>query len=126
MYTNFAVRTVRKVCAEIGPREAGTQAELDGQNYMANAVGDAADEVKQEEFRLAPRAFLGWPRISGICLMIALACGIVNIFVAREANWAPWVFVVISVFMLAMIMTVFLFYSKFLDPFFPKATSHNT
>ena len=126
MYTNFAVRTVRKVCAEIGPREAGSQAELDGQNYMANAVGSAADEVKQEEFRLAPRAFLGWPRISGILLMAALACGIVNVFLGAEANWAPWVFVCISVFLLAMIMTEFLFYSKFLDPFFPKATSHNT
>ncbi|MBQ6022648.1 MAG: M20/M25/M40 family metallo-hydrolase [Clostridia bacterium] len=126
MYTNFAVRTIRKVCAEVGPREAGTQAELDGQNFMAKAVGDAADEIKQEEFRLSPRAFLGWPRLSGILLMIALACGIVNIFVGREANWAPWVFVGISVFLLAMIMTEFLFYSKFLDPFFPKATSHNT
>ncbi len=130
MYTNFAVRTIRKVCAEIGPREAGTQAELDGQNYMAKAVGDAADEVKQEEFRLSPRAFLGWPRISGICLLVALACGIANVVVnkvtGQQMNWAPWVFVAISVFMLAMIMTEFLFYSQFLDPFFPKATSHNT
>ena len=130
MYTNFAVRTIRKLCAEIGPREAGTQAELDGQNYMAKAVGDAADEVRQEEFRLSPRAFLGWPRISGILLMIALACGLVNLFLNKFAgqngNWAPWVFIGISVFMLAMIVTEFLFYSKFLDPFFPKATSHNT
>ena len=130
MYTNFAVRTIRKVCAEIGPREAGTEAELKGQNYMAAQVGDAADEVKQEEFRLAPRAFLGWPRLSGILLMVALACGIANVTVnfvtGQAANWAPIVFVAISVFMLAMIMTEFLFYSKFLDPFYPKATSHNT
>lgn len=130
MYTNFAVRSIKKVCAEVGPREAGTQAELDGQNMMARQVGDAADEVKQEEFKLSPRAFLGWPRISGICLLGALACGIANVIVnkvtGQEMNWAPWAFVVISVFMLAMIMTEFLFYSKFLDPFFPKAISHNT
>ncbi|MBQ7639318.1 MAG: M20/M25/M40 family metallo-hydrolase [Clostridia bacterium] len=126
MYTNFAVRTIKKVCAEIGPREAGTQAELDAQNFMAAQVGDAADEVRQEEFSLSPRAFLGWPRISGILLLIALVCGLINLFVTREQNWAPWVFVCISVFMLAMIMTEFLFYSKFLDPFFPKAISHNT
>jgi len=124
MYTNFAVRTIKKVCSEIGPREAGTQAELDGQNFMAQQVGDAADEVTQEEFKLAPRAFLGWPRISGICLLIALLCGIINVFAG--GNWAPYVFIIISVFMLAMIMTEFLFYSKFLDPFFPKAVSHNT
>ena len=126
MYTNFAVRTIRKVCAEIGPREAGTQAELDGQNYMAAQVGDAADEVKQEEYRLAPRAFLSWPRVSGVCLMICLACGIVNVFLAKDVNYAAWVWTAIPVFMLAMIMTEFLFYSKFLDPFCRKATSHNT
>ena len=130
MYTNFAVRTIRKVCAEIGPREAGTEAELKGQNFMAAQVGDAADEVKQEEFRLSPRAFLGWPRLSGILLTAALACGILNAVLnavgGQKGNWAPIVFVAVSVFLLAMIMTEFLFYSKFLDPFFPKATSHNT
>ena len=126
MYTNFAVRTIRKVCAEIGPREAGTQAELDGQNYMAKAVGDAADEVKQEEYSLSPRAFLSWPRVSGVCLLICLAVGLVNIFVKREVNYAAWVCTAIPVFMLAMIVTEFLFYSKFLDPFCRKAISHNT
>ena len=51
MYTNFAVRTIRKVCAEIGPREAGTQAELDAQNYMAKAVGEKFDEDLEMEKR---------------------------------------------------------------------------
>jgi hypothetical protein len=130
MYTNFAVRTIRKVCAEVGPREAGSEAELKAQNFMAAQVGDAADEVKQEEFRLSPRAFLGWPRISGILLMVALVCGIANIlvntFTESSLNFAAYVCIVIPVFMLAMIATEFLFYSQFLDPFFPKATSHNT
>ncbi|MCH5198001.1 MAG: M20/M25/M40 family metallo-hydrolase [Oscillospiraceae bacterium] len=126
MYTNFAVRTIKKVCADIGPREAGTKAELDAQNFMAQQVGDAADEVMQEEFGISPRAFLGWPRISGICLLIALACGIINVFAGRDANWAPYAFIIISAFILAMILIEFLFYSKFLDPFFPKAISHNT
>ena len=31
MYANFAARNIKKICAEIGPREAGTQAELDAQ-----------------------------------------------------------------------------------------------
>ena len=52
MYANFAARTIKKVCQEIGPREAGTQAELDAQNFMAAQVGDAADEVKQETFKI--------------------------------------------------------------------------
>ena len=49
MYTNFAVRTVKKVCKEVGPRPSGSPEELAGQNMMAEAVGNAADEVKVEE-----------------------------------------------------------------------------
>ena len=53
MYANFSARSIKKICQEIGPREAGSQAELDAQNYMAKLVGDAADEVKQESFKVA-------------------------------------------------------------------------
>ena len=61
MYANFAARTIKKICAEIGPRETGSEAELKAQDYMAQQVGDAADEVKRDEFKLAPRAALMSP-----------------------------------------------------------------
>lgn len=125
MYANFAARTIKKVCQEIGPREAGTQAELDAQNFMAKQVGDAADEVKQESFTIAHRAFLMWLRISGILLLIAVAAGVVNAFLP-DIIFAPYVALVCCILTAIMIFGEFLFYKPVIDPFFKKLTSHNT
>ena len=125
MYANFAARTIKKVCKDIGPREAGTQAELDAQNFMAQQVGDAADEVKQESFTIAHRAFLAWLRLSGILLLIATAAGIVNIFFP-DTFFAPIVSIVCCILTAIMILGEFLFYKPVIDPFFKKLTSHNT
>ena len=125
MYANFAARTIKKVCQEFGPREAGTQAELDAQNFMAKQVGDAADEVKQESFRISHRAFLAWLRIAGILLLISVASGIVNIFVP-DVFFAPIVSIVCCILTAIMLIGEFLFYKPVIDPFFKKRTSHNT
>lgn len=125
MYANFAARTIKKVCAEIGPREAGTQAELDAQNFMAQQVGDAADEVKQEEFKVSRRAFLGWLRLAGIFMLISLAISITNVFV-KDVYYAPIVSAVFCVLTAVMLFGEFLFYKPVIDPFFKKVTSHNT
>lgn len=125
MYTNFTVRGVKKVVADCGPRECGSDAELKAQNTIAQLVGDAADEIKQDKFSVSPRAFLYWPRISGILLLVCLACAIADIFVGGY-SFSPVVCVVLCAFILVMLTFEFLFYKPFLDPFFPKATSHNT
>ena len=126
MYTNFAVRNIKKICAEIGPREAGGEAELKAQNFIAQQVGDAADEVKQDEFRLSPRAFLGWLRLSGILLLLTTACGVVNIFLAPGIRYSEVATLAACALILLFFIFEFLFYKEFTDPFYPKATSHNT
>ncbi len=125
MYANFAARTIKKVCQEIGPREAGTQAELDAQNFMAKQIGDAADEVKQESFTIAHRAFLYWLRLAGILMFIALISGIVNIFIPA-VFFAPYIALACCILTAIMIFGEFLFYKPVIDPFFKKLTSHNT
>ena len=80
MYANFAARTVKKVCADTPARIAGSEEERKAQQFMAAQVGDAADEVTQEEFKVSPRAYLGWLRPAGILLLIATALNIINIF----------------------------------------------
>ncbi len=125
MYANFAARTIKKVCAEIGPRETGTEAELKAQDYMAQQVGDSADEVKRDEFKLSPRAFLGWLRIAGVLLIITVIAGIVNVF-TPDVLFAPYVAYVAIAITLVMLVGEFLFYRETIDAFFPKAISHNT
>lgn len=126
MYTNFTLRTIKKICSEIGPRECGKPEELKAQNYMAEQVGDAADEVKQDTFKVAPRAFLGWLRIAGILMLASVAVGVVNIFLAPTVLYAPVFNLVVTVLVLIMLFGEFLFYKEVTDPFFPKAESHNT
>ena len=75
MYANFSARTVKKVCADTPARVAGSEEELKAQQFMAAQVGDAADEVTQEEFKVSPRAYLGWLRPAGIVLLILLMQG---------------------------------------------------
>lgn len=126
MYANFAARNIKKICSQIGPREAGSQAELDAQNFIAEQVGDAADEVKQESFQISHRAFLGWFRIAAVCLLILTAVNIINIFVAPEIIYGPIVSIICCALVAIMIFGEFLFYQPVIDPFFKKATSHNT
>lgn len=125
MYANFAARTIKKVCEQIGPREAGSKAELDAQNFMAQQVGDAADEVKQDEFSFSHRAFLGWLRIASVLMFISLFVGISNAFF-KDAFYAPIVSLICCVLTAVMIFGEFLFYKPVIDPFFKKAKSHNT
>lgn len=126
MYANFATRTITDVCKNIGPREAGTEAELNAQNYMAQKVGDAADEVKQEEFKISHRAFLAWPLISGIMLMISTALIAVDYWALPKVEFSFYISLIFDCLIWIMLIGEFLLYRKVTDPFFPKWTSHNT
>lgn len=131
MYTNFAVRTVKKVCKEIGPRESASEAELRSQEMMAEAVGDAADEVTRDTFRCAPHALLSWVRIDGAILLIAFACGLVNLIlnytVWKDApkNFAVWAMFIIPIIGLILMVVEFFFYKPLIDLFQKKRESHN-
>ncbi len=125
MYTNFAVRGVKKICQQFGPREAGSEAELNAQRYMAEQIGDAADAVTEDTFRLSPRAFMGWLRLAGIFLLIGTAAGIANLFLARGIPYGPAATLVCCAVIVLMLLFEFLFYKPFTDSFYPKAESHN-
>lgn len=124
MYTNFAVRGVKKTCAQFGAREAGGEAEYGAQKFMAEQIGDAADSVTEDSFRLAPRAFLGWLRPAGLLLLLAIAANIVNLFVLRDVPCGPIAALALCAVPVAMLLC-FLFYGAFTAPFSKKAESHN-
>ena len=132
MYTNFAVRTVKKVCKEVGPRPSGSPEELAGQNMMAEAVGNAADEVKVEEFKVAPNALLSWVRFCGTLLMIALCLGLVNVvlnYTVWKENpqyYGAYALTALPVLGLIAMVWEFFFYGQLLDLFQRKHLSHNT
>lgn len=114
---NFARWNIKKICKDIGPRTGGSEEELKAQEFMAKQLGSAVDEVKTEEFEVSPKAFFGWFKITGVLLTISTVLFILGLYIVT---------LILCVYVASMILFEFLFYKKYVDWYFPKATSHNT
>jgi hypothetical protein len=125
MYANFSARTVKKVCADTPARVAGSEEELKAQQFMAAQVGDAADEVTQEEFKVSPKAYLGWLSAAGVLLLIATAVNIVNLFVAKDVPYASFVWPVCCLCLVVIALGEYRLCKPVVDGFYKKSLSHN-
>lgn len=125
--SNFAVREIKKVCSEIGPRPAGEEGESKAQDYIEKVMEPIADSVERENFKLSPRAFMGWVLLDGICLTVAAVFTILSFagFMTDFANILRTTSIVLIVLSLVFLVAEFLLYKKFLDPFFKKSESSN-
>lgn len=124
MYTNYAARSIKKVCKEIGPRFAGSEQEKKGINYMSLELKTCCDKVNIDAFSVHPKAFLGWIPMSGILLVVSsILYFAAQFFETAAVFYVPAVLSVVCVF---FAVTEFLFYKETLDKFTPKEISHNT
>lgn len=124
MYTNYAARSIKKVCKEIGPRYSGSEAEKKGIEYMSEELKTCCDDVKIESFTVHPKAFMGWIPMAGVMMIVStIVFFLGQFFDIPYLFYVPVVFSVISLF---FGITEFLFYKQTLDKFTPKATSYNT
>ncbi len=117
MYTNYTVRAIKKICKEIGPRLAGSDAEYEAHKYIAEEMKTCCDEVEIEEFKLAPEAFMSWVRIDGALVIIGVICSLLGL---------PAVAIGLTAVALVLLFCEFLMYWEFYDFLFPKKMSHNT
>lgn len=126
--SNFAIREIKKVCKEVGPRPAGYEGEKKGQDYVEKLMTPIADEVKRESFTLSPKAFMSWVMVDGILTLVAAIFGILCFafnmppVVETVLRVVSAVLVVLAVFFL---LGEFLFYKQVLDPLFKKEESSN-
>lgn len=126
--SNFAIREIKKVCKEVGPRPAGFEGEKNGQDYVEKLMTPIADEVKREKFTLSPKAFMSWVMIDGALALIAAVLGIIcftGIVPPAIETVLRIISIVLVVVAVAFLLGEFLFYKKMLDPFFKKAESSN-
>ncbi len=126
--SNFAIREIKKVCKEVGPRPAGFEGEKNGQDYVEKLMTPIADEVKREKFTLSPKAFMSWVMIDGALALIAAVLGILcftGIVPPVIETVLRVISIVLVVVAVAFLLGEFLFYKKMLDPFFKKAESSN-
>lgn len=123
MYANYAARSIKKVCKEIGPRFSGTEAEKKSIEYMAEDMKTCCGDVKIDSYTVHPKAFLGWIPFS----VVAMTISCVLFFVAQFFAIAPifYASLALTAICIFFIVTEFLFYKETLDPFLPKKTSHN-
>lgn len=125
--SNFAVREIKRVCEQIGPRPAGYEGEKKAQDYVYKVMTPIADEVTREKFTLSPKAFMSWVTIDGVLALVAAVLGIIAFTglvpaVAGVLHIASAVLCVVAVIFL---VGEFLLYKKVLDPFFKKEESSN-
>ncbi len=119
MYANYTTREIRKICKEIGPRPSGSESEKKAQEYIADQMKTCADEVTIESFKLAPKAFMSWIKVDGILLIICAILGLLKV------PYAHIISLVLTIFAFIFCACEFLVYGEFIDPIFPKKTSHN-
>ena len=126
--SNFAIREIKKVCKDVGPRPAGYEGEKKGQDHVEALMTPIADEVKRESFTLSPKAFMSWVMIDGALALVAAILGILC-FAFDLPPAVETVFRVISVALVVLavffLLGEFLFYKQVLDVFFKKQESSN-
>jgi hypothetical protein len=125
--SNFAVREIKKVCEQVGPRPAGFEGEQKAQDYVEKVMTPIADEVVREKFTLSPKAFMSWVTIDGVLALISAVLGIIAFtgIVPQFADAFHIASVVLCAVAVFFIIGEFLLYKQVLDPFFKKAESSN-
>lgn len=125
--TNYTLREVKKVCAQIGPRESGEESERKAQAYVAESMKNVADTVETEEFELHPKAFVGWELIDVILMTVSavlLALSRIGAFGQAQMPLTAAA-TVLTILSIVFFIAEFLLYKPLLDPLFPKRRSCN-
>ncbi len=115
-YTNYAIKSIKNVCKNFGPRPVGSEAEMKAQEYMQADLEKWCDEVKREEYKCSDKAFMAWVPIGATLIILNVLAFTLGINVAG---------LVLSCLALFFVLAEFIFYKPVLDVFFPKKTSGN-
>ncbi len=97
-------------------RSPGSPGERKGAEMTAEYMKKFTDDVKLEEFKLAPKGALGWIKPFVPLVFIAL----ITFYLI------PLLSAIIMTFNLILAILEFVYYWEFIDPLLPKKTSQNT
>lgn len=116
LYTNYAIKNIKNICKNFGPRPVGSEAEKNAQEYLKKELETTCDTVTREEYKCSDKAFMAWVPICAVLLIIGYAFLTFGI---------PVVSLALAAVTLFFIVAEFIFYKPVLDLFFPKVTSGN-
>lgn len=115
-YTNYAIKSIKNVCKNFGPRPVGSEAEKQAQEYMQADLEKWCDSVKREEYKCSDKAFMSWVPIGAVLLILNV--------LFFTLGWSA-VGLALSALTLFFVLAEFIFYKPVLDVFFKKKTSGN-
>lgn len=116
LYTNYALKHIKTICKQFGPRPVGSESELKAQEYLAKELETTCDTVLREEYKCSDKAFMSWVPLGAVMLILSAVFFTFGL---------PVVSLAIGCVTLFMILAEFIFYKPVLDVFFPKKTSVN-
>jgi hypothetical protein len=130
---NYMHKFIEDICNDIGPRESGTEQELEAGNKIEEELKKFCDEAHQEEYTSSPHAFLGGIRYGSILVLISVILYWLTLL--SGLNVIPLSPFIIVLFLLIAIILIMLTVSYFIlevmkyhetfDFLFPKRLSRN-
>ena len=58
LYTNYALKHIKTICKQFGPRPVGSESEINAQEYLAKELETTCDTVLKEEYKCSDKAFM--------------------------------------------------------------------
>jgi len=130
---DYMYKFIEKICNEVGPRESGTEQEIQAGNIIEEELKKFCDEVHQEEYISSPHAFLGGIRYGAFLVLVSIILYwlslLVDINVVLISEIFSLIFMIVAVVLIVISFSYFILetmkYHEVYDFLFPKRQSKN-
>jgi hypothetical protein len=124
---------ITEVCDEIGPRESGTEEEIQTGNKIETELKKYCDKTRKEKYLANPKAFLGGIRYGAALVLVSIVMYWLSMLIdldiiPLEPFWG-FIFMSIGIFLLIISVSYFILevmrYHEAFDFLFPERESEN-
>lgn len=130
---NYMYEFIEKICNEVGPRESGTEQEMQTGNIIEEELKKFCDEAHQEEYISSPHAFLGGIKYGAFLVLVSIILYwlsvLVDLKVLLISEIFSLIFMIIAVVLMIISFSYFILetmkYHEVYDFLFPKRQSKN-
>ena len=130
---NYMYSFIEEICNDIGPRESGTEQEIQAGNRIEQEMQKFCDITQQEEYNSHPKAFLGFIRYGALLGIISVVLYwlsfLIDVNIILLSKTYSIIFVLIAIILMIITFSYFILevmrYHEAFDFLFPKKKSKN-
>ncbi|MHA1105887.1 MAG: hypothetical protein ACTSPN_09255 [Promethearchaeota archaeon] len=111
-FNNYMHKFIEKICNDVGPRESGTEQELQAGDIIEEEFKQFCDEAHQEEYVSSPHAFLGGIRYGAMLVCVSIILYWMSLLI--DLNLIPLHYDYSGVFLLISIILIIFTVSYFI------------